>query len=55
MASELLDNINGTQTTTTAALTYIFWNLACNPEPQEMVRKKLTQLDLDESDGLPRL
>ncbi|KZZ89431.1 Cytochrome P450 [Moelleriella libera RCEF 2490] len=54
MASILLDNINGAQTTTTAALTYVFWNLACNPERQEMSRKKLTQLDLDESDGLPR-
>lgn len=52
IASEMLDNLNGAQTTTTAALTYVMWNIARNPAWQDRVREELRQLPLQE-DELP--
>lgn len=52
IASETLDNINGAQTTTTAALTYVLWNMARNPKWQQAARDELAVLDL-QNDGMP--
>lgn len=51
IASEMLDNLNGAQTTTTAALTYVFWNLARNPGWQRAVRNELAAFALQD-DGM---
>lgn len=52
IASETLDNINGAQTTTTAALTYVLWNLARHPTWQQAARDELAALNFQE-DGMP--
>ena len=52
IAEEIIDNILAAQATTTLALTFSLWDLACDQEWQEMLREELRRLPLD-GDGFP--
>jgi cytochrome P450 len=50
--AEMLDNLNAAQMTVTVTLTYILWNLACNPQWQVRIRQEIAALPVSE-DGFP--
>lgn len=46
--AELLDNLNAAQMTVTVTLTYVLWNLACNPQWQIRIRQEIAALPVQE-------